>query len=272
MATKTPPPMASSLSTWLCVASYASSETAATATRPGRPVSGAAVTLVLSSSMVLVAHTWACRAWPSSAAVSSGVVPASGLAPRIRPAESATCTMYSPGEGAVAAVGCGPVPFPGRYRAAWASWAVSWESMTPSWAADRALLNSHPPRANKSAAATANARARRSRMGMLRARHGVTEPVADAPDRLDVVLAERRVDLAPQVVHVLVDDVRAAVVGEVPYCLDNLRACKDVAGMQEEQLKQGEFLRGKPQLCPRSPRPFRRWVELQVSLGQDDGA
>src|ERR1039458_2129988 len=307
MATKMPPPVASSRSAWRCVASYVSSETAATATRPGWPASGAAVILVSSSSMVRVADTWACRAWLSSAAVSSGVVPASGLAPRTRPAESTTCTMYSPGAGAAAAggraavpparrpprprpaesttctryspgagaaavAGCGPVPLPGRYRAAWASWAVSWESMAPSWAADRAVLNSPPPTANKSAAAAANARARRSRMGMLRALPGVTEPVADAPDRLDVVPAERRVDLAPQVVHVLVDDVRAAVVGEVPHRLDDLRAGKHVAGMPEEQLKQGELLRGKPQFGLRAPRPFRSWVELHVSFGQDDGA
>src|ERR1039457_6357604 len=272
MATKMPPPVASSRSAWRCVASYVSSETAATATRPGWPASGAAVILVSSSSMVRVAHAWACRIWLSSAAVSSGVVPASGLAPRTRPAESTTCVMYSPGTGFAAVAGRGPVPLPGRYRAAWASWAVSWESMAPSWAADRAVLNSHPPTANKSAAAAANARARRSRMGMLRALPGVTEPVADAPDRLDVVPAERRVDLAPQVVHVLVDDVRATVVGEVPHRLDDLRAGKHVAGMPKKQLKQGELLRGKPQFRLRAPRPLRSWVELHVSFGQDDGA
>src|ERR1019366_4404736 len=215
MATKMPPPVASSRSAWRCVASYVSSETAATATRPGWPASGAAVILVSSSSMVRVADTWACRAWLSSAAVSSGVVPASGLAPRTRPAESTTCTMSSPGAGAAAVAGCGPVPLPGRYRAAWASWAVSWESMAPSWAADRAVLNSHPPTANKSA---------------------------------------------------------AAVIGEVPPRLDDLRAGKHVAGMPKKQLKQGELLRGKPQFGLRAPRPLRRWVELHVSFGQDDGA
>src|ERR1035441_10537259 len=135
--------------------------------------------------------------------------------------------------------------------------------MAPSWAADRALLNSHPPTANKSAAAAANARARRSRMGMLRALPGVTEPVADAPDRLDVVPAERRVDLAPQVVHVLVDDVRAAVIGEVPHRLDDLRAGKHVAGMPKKQLKQGELLRGKPQFGLRH-RNFRLFIGGQI--------
>ena len=53
---------------------------------------------------------------------------------------------------------------------------------------------------------------------------GVAQPVAHAPDRLDIVPPERRVDLAPQVVHVLVDDVGPAVVGEIPDRLDDLRA------------------------------------------------
>src|SRR5271166_3537169 len=45
---------------------------------------------------------------------------------------------------------------------------------------------------------------------------GMAEPVAHAADRLDVMPAERYVDLAAQVGDVLVDHVGGAVVGEVP--------------------------------------------------------
>ena len=59
-----------------------SSETPATAVQPGRPASGAAVIRVFSSSIVRFSAIWPCRAWASSAAVSSGTVPVSRLAPR----------------------------------------------------------------------------------------------------------------------------------------------------------------------------------------------
>src|SRR6185437_4827832 len=95
--------------------------------------------------------------------------------------------------------------------------------MTRSWAADSVAANSHAPTANNRAAAAANASARRSRMDMSPAFGSGAQPVPHAPDGLDVMPAERGVDLAPQVVHVLVDDVGVAVVGEVPYGLDDRR-------------------------------------------------
>src|SRR5579859_5436580 len=101
--------------------------------------------------------------------------------------------------------------------------------MALSWAEATPLANSQPPRAKPAAAMTANATARRSRIGIPSPAVGVAQPVAHAPDRFDVVPPERDVDLAPQVLHVLVDDVGPAVVGEIPDGLDDLRAGQHLA-------------------------------------------
>src|SRR5207344_2186642 len=130
-----------------------------------------------------------------------------------------------------------------------ASCAVSCESSVVSCADDRPLANSQPPRANSAAAASPNATAKRSRIGMPSPALGRPQPVAHAPDRLDVLPT----DLAPQVLHVLVDDVGAAVVGEIPDGLDDLRPGQHLARMPEEELEQGELLRGQLQLGPVPP-------------------
>ena len=72
-------------------------------TRDGHPAgmlgSGSAITRSRSFSSVLVTVSGRSLARLSSAAVSIGAVPASGLAPRTRPAGSMTWTTYSPGAG-----------------------------------------------------------------------------------------------------------------------------------------------------------------------------
>jgi hypothetical protein len=52
------------------------------------------------------------------------------------------------------------------------------------------------------------------------------------------VPAERDVDLPSQVVYVLVDHIGAAVVGEVPHGLDDLRPGEHIAGVPQEELQQ----------------------------------
>jgi hypothetical protein len=64
---------------------------------------------------------------------------------------------------------------------------------------------------------------------------------------------ERDVDLAPQVVHVLVDDVRPAVVGEIPDRLDDLGPGQHPARVPEEELEQGELFRRQVQPGPGPP-------------------
>src|ERR1035437_5122638 len=84
--------------------------------------------------------------------------------------------------------------------------------------------NSHPPMANRIAAMRANATARRSRMDTSRSPLPVAEPIADAADGLEVVAAERCVDLRAKIANVLVDDVGRALIGEVPHGIDDLRS------------------------------------------------
>ena len=98
-ATNTTPAMTSSRVTSLRVRSKASRSTLATATQPGCPASGLAFTRSCSSSSDLVTANPCWRAWLIWARLSSGVVPASALPPRTRPAGSMTCTTYSPGAG-----------------------------------------------------------------------------------------------------------------------------------------------------------------------------
>ena len=105
--------MTSSRVTSLRVRSNASRSTLATATQPGCPASGLALTRSCSSSSDLVTTNRCWRAWLSWARLSSGVVPASALPPRTRPAGSMTWTTYSPGAG-----------LPAPRRAGW--WAPGW--------------------------------------------------------------------------------------------------------------------------------------------------
>ena len=78
-----------------------------------------------------------------------------------------------------------------------------------------------------------------------------------------------RPDLVPQVLHVLVDDVGAAVVGEIPDGLDDLRPGQHLARMPEEELEQGELLRRQLQLGPVPPGALGGRVQAEVTLGQD---
>ena len=87
---KTTPPTASSRATWPCVASYASSDPAATATQPGWPSSGAPAIRAASSSTVRDTQIRPCRARLSWTPLTSGAVPASPLPPLTRPAGSMT--------------------------------------------------------------------------------------------------------------------------------------------------------------------------------------
>src|SRR6516164_557100 len=106
-----------------------------------------------------------------------------------------------------------------------------------SCADDNPLANAQLPRANKAPATTANATARRSRIGISLPAVSAAQPVAHAPGRLDVVPPERHVDLPPQVLHILVDDVGPAVIGEIPQLLDDLRPGQHFPRMAEEQLQ-----------------------------------
>ena len=63
---------------------------------------------------------------------------------------------------------------------------------------------------------------------------GLHEPVADAPDRLQPVLAE----LAPQVGHVHVDDVGPRVEVHPPHPLQQLLAAEDLVRVAHEGLRQ----------------------------------
>jgi len=72
------------------VDSWTSSDSPATAAHPGWLASGAATIRMLSSSTVPVTEIRPCRARFSWLAVTSGIVPASALAPRTRPAGSIT--------------------------------------------------------------------------------------------------------------------------------------------------------------------------------------
>ena len=98
-ATNTTPAMSSSRVTSWRVRSNASRSTPATATHPGCRASGPAMTRSCSSSSRRVSTNEWWRAWRIWAGPSSGLVPASGLPPRTRPAGSMTWTTYSPGAG-----------------------------------------------------------------------------------------------------------------------------------------------------------------------------
>jgi hypothetical protein len=77
--------------------------------------------------------------------------------------------------------------------------------------------------ATEKPAASARGSARRSAFPRL-------EAVADAANSLQRVVAERPVDLLPQVADVHVDDVRTVLVGGVPRTLDQLVTGDRLAG------------------------------------------
>ena len=111
----------------------------------------------------------------------------------------------------------------GAYRPAWPSWVAELRI-------DR-VQQRRRQRGRRTASCRGRTRSRRPPRTPRPAGAGSTwlrrlclaEPVTHPPDRLDVMPAERHVDLAAQVVHVLIDDVGRAVVGEVPDGLDDLR-------------------------------------------------
>ena len=66
----------------------------------------------------------------------------------------------------------------------------------------------------------------------------VFDDIADAPDGVDVLLAEALVNLRAQVADVDVDDVRIARIVVAPDLLENLVARQDVALVAQEILKE----------------------------------
>ena len=95
------------------------------------------------------------------------------------------------------------------------------------------------------------------------------EAVPHAAHGLDVTAAERRVDLVSQVLHVLVDDVRATLVGEVPDRIDDLGAGEHRAGMSQEQFQERHLLWGEREFDLASPCALGRRVEPKVPDGED---
>src|SRR4029453_6886442 len=71
------------------------------------------------------------------------------------------------------------------------------------------------------------------------------EAVAHPAHRLDGMTAEWRVDLAPQVTDIHLDDVRIAVAREVPDLVEHLSLGQRLAGPPHKQFEQGELPRSK---------------------------
>src|SRR5467141_188386 len=69
-----------------------------------------------------------------------------------------------------------------------------------------------------------------------------SDPVANAPDRLQRRTLEGSIDLVSEVADVDVDDVRIAVEGEVPDMLQQSRARKRLAWIAHEVVQEREFL------------------------------
>src|SRR5437879_7504389 len=82
--------------------------------------------------------------------------------------------------------------------------------------------------------------------GLGRLRIGVriaAQAVADSAHRLDALDTEGAIDLRAQVAHVHVDDVRRAVVREVPHVVEDLAAAEHLARVPHQELEEGELLR-----------------------------
>src|SRR5207245_4516918 len=75
------------------------------------------------------------------------------------------------------------------------------------------------------------------RMGSVR-----RQAVAGSANGLDGASIERTVDLVTHVFHVHIDDVRPALVGEVPDVFDEPRSGENLTGMTHEELEQRKFL------------------------------
>ena len=83
---------------------------------------------------------------------------------------------------------------------------------------------------------------------------------------------ERLVDLGAQVPDVDVDDVGAALVGEIPGVLEEVEPGEDLLGPSHERLEQRELLRRQIDLGITAPDPPRRRVEPQVTDLENGGA
>jgi hypothetical protein len=91
-------------------------------------------------------------------------------------------------------------------------------------------------------------------------------------DGLQVLPAERAVDLAARVADVLVDHVGGRIVGEVPDVLQDPGAGQHLTGMGQEQLQQRELLGRQVQpLLPAPGLPARR-VQPQLPDLQHGGS
>ena len=84
----------------------------------------------------------------------------------------------------------------------------------------------------------------------------MAEAVARAAHGFQVMAPERCVDLAPEVVDVLVDDVRGAVVGDVPSGFEDLGPRENGARVAQEQLEETELLGRQFDLGRSSPDPL----------------
>src|SRR5438477_11557498 len=111
----------------------------------------------------------------------------------------------------------------------------------------------------------AKARASRTLTGSRPIVPFVRENVSDAADRLQGMPSERAVDLLPEVADVDVDDVRVALVGDVPGVLEQLLAREHDAGVVEEHPKERELLRGERDGRPTPPDLVRGGVEDEVA-------
>src|SRR5215203_724395 len=92
----------------------------------------------------------------------------------------------------------------------------------------------------------------------------IAQPVPRAAHRLELIDAERPVDLVAQVADVDVDDVRAVLVVVVPGVLEQLVAREHLAGMAHERLEQLEFLRRQGHLGFPAPHAPGGGVEPQI--------
>ena len=102
-------------------------------------------------------------------------------------------------------------------------------------------------------AAAAVAASRQPRSGASR------EAIADRAQRVDRRRAARQRELAPQVAHVDLDDVRAGIEVVAPDGAEDLLAAEHLAGVAQEVGEQVELARGEAQLdaVARDLRPSR---------------
>src|SRR5262245_53945251 len=89
-------------------------------------------------------------------------------------------------------------------------------------------------------------------------------PVPDAAHRLDGVAVEGSIDLVAEVTDVHVDDVRRAVVREVPDVLEQVRTREHRAGVAHEHLEERELLRAQLDLDTVSRHSVLRWIQPQI--------